>query len=52
MAAGNAIERSHKNISKSANLMLAESHFLYVLFLEGFNFLTETISITRPDGEL
>lgn len=42
MAAGNAIERSHKNISEIANLMLAESHFPYVLFLEGSNFLTKT----------
>lgn len=50
MAAGNAIERSHKNISEIANLMLSESHFPYVLFLEGSNFLTETISIKRPDG--
>lgn len=50
MAAGNAIERSHKNISEIANMMLAESHFPYVLFLEGSNFLTETISIRRPDG--
>ncbi|ENY5365802.1 EcoRI family type II restriction endonuclease [Raoultella ornithinolytica] len=50
MAAGNAIERSHKNISEIANLMLAESHFPYILFLEGSNFLTETIKITRPDG--
>ena len=52
MAAGNAIERSHKNISEIANFMLAESHFPYVLFLEGSNFLTETISITRPDGSV
>lgn len=52
MAAGNAIERSHKNISEIANLMLAESHFPYVLFLEGSNFLTETISIERPDGRV
>lgn len=50
MAAGNAIERSHKNISEIANFMLAESHFPYVLFLEGSNFLTQTISIMRPDG--
>ena len=35
MAAGNAIERAHKNISEIANFMLAESHFPYVLFLEG-----------------
>lgn len=52
MAAGNAIERSHKNISEIANLMLAESHFPYVLFLEGSNFLTETISVGRPDGRI
>lgn len=50
MAAGNAIERSHKNISEIANYMLSESYFPYVLFLEGSNFLTETISIQRPDG--
>lgn len=52
MAAGNAIERSHKNISEIANLMLSESHFPYILFLEGSNFLTKTISITRPDGRI
>ncbi|MCD8296802.1 MAG: restriction endonuclease [Prevotella sp.] len=52
MAAGNAIERSHKNISEIANFMLAESHFPYVLFLEGSNFLTETINVTRPDGRI
>lgn len=50
MAAGNAIERSHKNISEMANLMLSESHFPYVLFLEGSNFLTQTITVSRPDG--
>lgn len=52
MAAGNAIERSHKNISEIANFMLSENHFPYVLFLEGSNFLTETISIKRPDGRI
>ena len=52
MAAGNAIERSHKNISEIANFMLSESHFPYILFLEGSNFLTETISIIRPDGRV
>ena len=52
MAAGNAIERSHKNISEIANFMLAENHFPYVLFLEGSNFLTETITIKRPDGRV
>lgn len=50
MAAGNAIERSHKNISEIANFMLTESHFPYALFLEGSNFLTETIKVARPDG--
>lgn len=52
MAAGNAIERAHKNISEIANLMLGEAHFPYVLFLEGSNFLTETIHIARPDGRI
>lgn len=52
MAAGNAIERSHKNISEIANFMLAESYFPYVLFLEGTNFLTETIHVARPDGRV
>ena len=52
MAAGNAIERSHKNISEIANFMLSETYFPYVLFLEGSNFLTETIEITRPDGRV
>ena len=52
MAAGNAIERSHKNISEIANFMLSESHFPYILFLEGSNLLTENILITRPDGRV
>ncbi len=52
MAAGNAIERSYKNISEIANLMLSESHFPYILFLEGSNFLTETILIKRPDERI
>lgn len=52
MAAGNAIERSHKNISEIANFMLYESHFPYILFLEGSNFLTATILIKRPDGRV
>ncbi len=51
MAAGNAIERSHKNISEIANFMLSESYFPYVLFLEGSNFITEDIVVTRPDGK-
>lgn len=52
MAAGNAIERSHKNISEIANFMLSESYFPYVLFLEWSNFLTETLFIQRPDGRI
>lgn len=52
MAAGNAIERSHKNISEISNLMLSESHFPYILFLEGSNFLTKTIRVARPDGRI
>lgn len=52
MVAGNAIERSHKNISEIANFMLSESHFPYVLFLEGSNFLTETVHVERPDGRV
>lgn len=51
MVAGNAIERSHKNIAEIANLMLKEAHFPYVLFLEGSNFLTQNIDITRPNGQ-
>lgn len=50
MTAGNAIERAHKNISEIANYMLAETYFPYVLFLEGSNFLTENITVIRPDG--
>ncbi len=50
MAAGNAIERSHKNISEIANYMLGETYFPYILFLEGSNFLTEDVLLTRPDG--
>lgn len=50
MAAGNAIERAHKNVDEIANLMLAELHFPYILFLEGSNFLTQDVTVTRPDG--
>ena len=52
MAAGNAIERAFKNIVEIANLMLAESHFPYVLFLEGSNFLTKDVIVQRPDGRI
>lgn len=50
MVAGNAIERAHKNIDEIANYMLNENHFPYVIFLEGSNFLTESIHVKRPDG--
>lgn len=50
MVAGNAIERAHKNISEIANFMLSESYFPYVIFLEGSNFLTQNVIVTRPDG--
>lgn len=50
MVAGNAIERAHKNISEISNYMLAEGYFPYVLFLEGSNFLTQDVTIKRPDG--
>lgn len=50
MVAGNAIERSHKNIDEIANYMLSETYFPYVIFLEGSNFITETLEVTRPDG--
>ncbi len=52
MVAGNAIERAHKNISEIANYMLGEVYFPYVLFLEGSNFLTQDVTITRPDGRI
>ena len=50
MAAGNAIERAHKNICEIANFMLTEPYFPYILFLEGSNFLTQNIIIKRSDG--
>lgn len=50
MVAGNAIERSHKNINEIRNIMVDEKHFPYVLFLQGSNFLTESITLKRPDG--
>ena len=52
MVAGNAIERSHKNINEIRNFMISESHFPYVLFLEGSNFLTENTSVETPDGRI
>ena len=50
MSAGNAIERAYKNINEIANFMLSERYFPYVLFLEGSNFLTQNVIVTRPDG--
>lgn len=50
MAAGNAIERAYKNINEIANFMLSERYFPYILFLEGSNFLTQNVTVTRPDG--
>ena len=50
MVAGNAIERSHKNINEIRNIMIDEKHFPYILFLQGSNFLTEPITVTKPDG--
>lgn len=52
MAAGNAIERAHKNINEIANFMLAENYFPYILFLEGSNFLTQSLKVCRPDGRV
>ena len=52
MEAGNAIERAHTNICEIGSFRLAESYFPYVLFLEGTNFLTQTIHVTRPDGRV
>lgn len=52
MAAGNAIERAHKNVCEIANFMLTEHYFPYIIFLEGSNFLTENITVMRPDGSI
>ena len=50
MAAGNAIERAYKNVNEISNFMLSERYFPYILFLEGSNFLTQDVTVTRPDG--
>ncbi len=52
MAAGNAIERMHKNVLELRNFMLDEKHFPYVVFLQGSNFATESFEVTRPDGRI
>lgn len=50
MLAGNAIERSHKNINELRNMMIDEKYFPYILFLEGSNFLVEPFNVIKPDG--
>ena len=50
MVAGNAIERSHKNINEIRNIMIDEKYFPYILFLQGSNFLTEPFVVKRVDG--
>lgn len=50
MAAGNTIERAYKNVNEIANFMLSERYFPYILFLEGSNFLTQNVTVIRPDG--
>ncbi|GEO83061.1 hypothetical protein ROR02_31920 [Pararhodospirillum oryzae] len=52
MAAGNAIERMHKNIQELRNYMLDEKHFPYIVFLQGSNFATESFEVKRPDGSV
>ena len=52
MAAGNAIERMHKNVLEIRNFMLDEKHFPYVVFLQGSNFVTASFAVTRPDGRV
>jgi type II restriction enzyme len=32
--------------------MIDEKHFPYILFLQGSNFLTEPISVKKPDGTI
>ena len=49
MTAGNAIERVHKNIQEIRNLMLAEVHFPYLIFLQGSNFATHTFYVDAPN---
>lgn len=52
MAAGNAIERMHKNVLEIRNYMMDESHFPYVVFLQGSNFAIESFELIRPDGRV
>lgn len=52
MAAGNAIERMHKNVLELRNFMMDERHFPYVVFLQGSNFAIESFEVIRPDGRV
>lgn len=52
MAAGNAIERMHKNVLEIRNYMLNEKHFPYAVFLQGSNFAIESFDVVRPDGRV
>jgi type II restriction enzyme len=52
MAAGNAIERMHKNVLELRNYMLDEKYFPYVVFLQGSNFAIESFDVIRPDGRV
>ena len=52
MPAGNVIERAYKNVKEIENFILAENYFPYIFFLEGSNFLTQNVSVTRPDGRV
>ena len=51
-AQGNAIERTHKNISELKNYMLRESYFPYVVFMHGSDLTTNTLHVPTPSGEL
>lgn len=52
MPAGNAIERVHKNIQELKNFMLGDSHFPYVVFLQGSNFPVSPVNVQWPNGPL
>lgn len=52
MAAGNAIERMHKNVLEIRNYMMDEKHFPYAVFLQGSNFAVESFELIRPDGRV
>ena len=52
MAAGNAIERVHKNINEFKNYLIAEKYFSYIVFFQGSNFAIESFDIETPSGKL